>query len=186
MTIRKITIEDIDPLERFFQLANTSDDHRPDTFSMVSHFIETDDYYLGYANFVDDEILSACFIRELIEQKVRVLDFIVTKKNTSIRNNLVNQVLDHALIEGERRGFFRFYTCITEDMLETVDYLKKKNAVFSWRSRYDTYLDEVIPSQCFSTYYIHWNYIMNNTLRHQSKCIRHHLLKSEYREKYQN
>jgi len=182
--IRQILLSDLQSLEEFFQSAMTSDDHRSDTFSMIPYYLTIDEYYRGFAKFDDDgKILSACFMRELVEQKVQILDFIVSRKNVSIFKNRVGEVVDHAIRFGERLGIYRFYTFLTDDMLNTVDTLKKKNLVFTWRERYDTYVDEIIEPQCFSRYYLHWVYLMNTTVRNHRKIVRHHHLKLEYYDK---
>lgn len=182
--IRQITKSDFKSLEVFFSNAVTSDDHRPDTFSKVPYFIETDELYRGFAKFNSNgEIISACFMRELIEQKSQVLDFIVSHKNVSIREHKVGEVVDAAIRFGEQKDIFRFYTFLTDDMLNTVDNLKKKNLIFTWRERYDTYIDEVIEPLHFTKYYLHWNYLMNTTVRKHRKIVRHHHLKPEYYDK---
>lgn len=181
--IRQITDKDYSLLETFFVNSNFSDDHRSDTSEMVLKYLKTNVYYRGFANFVDNEIVSVCFMRELTLQKTQILDFIATKKGVSIRKNQVGEVVDYAIRFGEDKGIFRFYTFLTEEMLDTVDVLKKKNLVFTWRERYDTYVDEVLEPQHLSTFYLHWTYIMNSTLRHQRKIIRHHHLKPEYYSK---
>ena len=178
--IRQITALDLNQLETFFKESNFSDDHRFDTSRMVLLYLKTDSYYRGFANFVNDEIVSVCFMRESTLQKAQVLDFIATKKGISIRVNSVGEVVDHAIKFGEAKGIYRFYTFLTEDMLDTVDVLKKKNLVFTWRERYDTYVDEIIEPRHLSTYYFHWTYIMNSTLRNHRKIIRHHHLKPGY------
>jgi hypothetical protein len=178
--IRQIFSDDHIELKKFFSLANFSNDHRSDTFDMALHYLITDEYYRGFANFINDEIVSVCFMRELTMQKAQVLDFIATKKGVSIRTNRVGEVVDYAIKFGEAKGIYRFYTFLTEEMLDTVDVLKKKNLVFTWRERYDTYIDEVIESRHLSIYYIHWTYIMNSTLRSHRKIVRHHHLKPEY------
>ena len=178
--IRLITTADFRDLKLFFKESNFSDDHRLDTDQMVINYLETDCYYRGFANLVNDEIVSVCFMRELTLQKAQVLDFIATKKGISIRVNRVGEVVDHAIKFGELKGIYRFYTFLTEEMLDTVDVLKKKNLVFTWRERYDTYIDEIVEPLNLSTYYLHWTYIMNSTLRNHRKIIRHHHLKSDY------
>jgi len=179
--IRQILLSDLRSLEEFFQSAMTSEDHRADTFSVVPYYIATDDYYRGFAKFDDSgRILSACFIRELVEQKTQVLDFIVSRTGISIFKNRVGEVVDYAIRFGEQKGIYRFYTFLTDDMLNTVDVLKKKNSIFTWRERYDTYVDEVIEPECFSQYYLHWVYLMNTTIRKQRKIVRHHHLKPKY------
>jgi hypothetical protein len=122
-------------------------------------------------------------MRELVEQKAQVLDFIVSRNGVSIFKNRVGEVVDHAIRFGEQKGIYRFYTFLTDDMLNTVDVLKKKNSIFTWRERYDTYVDEVIEPECFSQYYLHWVYLMNTTIRKHRKIVRHHHLKSEYYDK---
>ena len=178
--IRQITVQDIDQLQTFFRVSNFSEDHRIDTNQMVLFYLKTDSYYRGFANFEDDEIVSVCFMRELVLQKSQVLDFIATKKDISIRKNKVGGVVDYAIKFGEYKGIYRFYTFLTEEMLDTVDVLKKKNLVFTWRERYDTYVDEIVELRHLSIYYLHWTYIMNSTLRNHRKIIRHHHLKSDY------
>ena len=179
--IRQIVLSDLRSLEEFFQSAMTSEDHRADTFSVVPYYLATDDYYRGFAKFDDSgKILSACFMRELVEQKVQVLDFIVSRTGVSIFKNRVGEVVDHAIRFGEQKGIYRFYTFLTDDMLNTVDVLKKKNSIFTWRERYDTYVDEVIEPESFSQYYLHWVYLMNTTVRKHRKIVRHHHLKPEY------
>lgn len=179
--IRQLLVSDLELLEEFFQVATTSEDHRPDTFSMVPYYLSTDEYYRGFAKFDDTgKILSACFMRELVEQKVQVLDFIVARKDVSIFKNRVGEVVDYAICFGEKKGIYRFYTFLTDDMLNTVDVLKKKNLVFTWRERYDTYVDEIIEPQCFSRYYLHWVYLMNTTVRNHRKIVRHHHLKPDH------
>jgi hypothetical protein len=120
-------------------------------------------------------------MRELIEQKVQVLDFIVSRKGVSIFKNRVGEVVDYAIRFGEQKGIYRFYTFLTDDMLHTVDVLKKKNSIFTWRERYDTYVDEIIEPQHFSSCYLHWVYLMNTTVRTHRKIVRHHHLKPSYR-----
>jgi hypothetical protein len=178
--IRLITTADFRDLKLFFKESNFSDDHRLDTSQMVINYLETDCYYKGFANFLDNEIVSVCFMRELTLQKAQVLDFIATKKRIPIRVNRVGEVVDHAIKFGESKGIYRFYTFLTEEMLDTVDVLKKKNLVFTWRERYDTYVDEIVEPRHLSIYYLHWTYIMNSTLRNHRKIIRHHHLKSDY------
>lgn len=178
--IRQLTKDDIPALVEFFADAITSEDHRADTFDMVPYYLTTDEYYRGFAKFIDDQIVSVCFMRELIEQKVQILDFIVSRKNVSIFKNKVGEVVDYAIRFGENKGIYRFYTFLTDDMLNTVDVLKKKNLVFTWRERYDTYVDEVVEPGCFSGYYLHWNYLMNSTVRSHRKIVRHHHLKPNY------
>jgi hypothetical protein len=178
--IRQIITSDLDNLKIFFKESNFSQDHRLDTSEMVLRYLKTDCYYRGFVNFLDGEIVSVCFMRELTLQKAQVLDFIATKKGTTIRKNRVGEVVDYAIKFGEAKGIYRFYTFLTEEMLDTVDVLKKKNLVFTWRERYDTYIDEVIEPLNLSTYYLHWIYIMNSTLRNHRKVIRHHHLKPEY------
>jgi hypothetical protein len=177
------TIEDHSKLAQFFKNANTSDDHRNDSFDMILSILKIDEYYRAYANFQDNEIVSACFMRELTDQKAQVMDLLVSRKRVPINKNKAGDVMDYAVIQGEQRGIYRFYTCITEDMLDTVDTLKKNNSVFKWRERYNTYVDEIIDRQCFSRYHTHWHHIMNDTLRLQKKFVRHHILKPEYRLK---
>lgn len=181
--IRQIENNDLDLLDDFFKNAVVSDDHRPDTFSMVPYYLKTDEYYRGFAKFEEDKILSVCFMREIIEQKCQVLDFIVSRKSVPIYRNKVGEVVDYAIRFGERKGIYRFYTCLTDDMLNTVDVLKKKNLVFTWRERYDTYVDEGIDPKTFTYYYLHWNYMMNSTIRNHRKIVRHHHLKPEYYDK---
>jgi hypothetical protein len=183
MSIKQLIPEDFSKLEDFFANATTSDDHRSDSFTRIKYALQNDCYYRCFVNEIDGEIVSACFMKELLEQKTQVLDLILARKGVSIFKNRVGDVVDYAIRFGEERGIYRFYTCLSEDMLDTVDNLKTKNLVFKWRERYDTYLDEVIPSDHFSTYYIHWYHIMNNTVRKKSKFIRHHHLKSEYLNK---
>ena len=66
--IRQILLSDLESLQEFFESATTSMDHRPDTFSMVPYYLSTDEYYRGFAKFDDTgKILSACFMRELVE-----------------------------------------------------------------------------------------------------------------------
>lgn len=178
--IRQISFNDYDTLVDFFDQANISNDHRIDTFDIALQFLKTDEYYRGFANFLDGKIVSACFMRELTIQKAQVLDFIVTRRECSIRKNLIGEVVDCAIRFGERKGIHRFYTFLTEEMLDTVDSLKKKNLIFKWRERYDTYIDEIVEPRHLSKYYLHWTYIMNSTLRSHRKIIRHHHLKSEY------
>jgi hypothetical protein len=180
MTIKQITIDDLSQLEQFFVDANTSDTHRTDTFKMIKHYLSTDCYYRGFAYFRNDQILSCCFMRELTEQKAQILDFIVTKKDTNIFKNKVDKVVDCAIEFGERKGIYRFYTFLTDDMLDTVDHIKKKSSLFSWRQRYDTYIDEVIEPNTFSIHRIHWVYLMNSTVRSQKRNVRHHHLKQSY------
>jgi len=183
MEIRQITLDDIDLLLEFFENSNTSDDHRPDTFNIVPYLLRTDENYRGFANFIEGRIVSVCFMKELTEQKAQVLDFISTRTGTSIFKNRVGEVVDYAIRFGENKGIYRFYTFLTEEMLGTVDVLKKKNLVFTWRERYDTYLDETIEKDCFSKYYLHWVHIMNSTVRQHKKNVRHHHLKPEYIER---
>ena len=179
--IKNIEKKNIDDLKNFFENAVTSDDHRHDSFSQIVNNLIIDEYYRGFAKFDNDgKILSACFMRELVEQKAQILDRIVSRKSISIYKNCVGEVVDHAIRFGEQKGIHRFYTFLTDDMLNTVDVLKKKNLVFTWRERYDTYVDEIIESKYFSTYYLHWLYIMNSTVRDHRKIIRHHHLKPEY------
>lgn len=181
--IRQIEKKDFELLDDFFENAVVSDDHRFDSFKMVKYYLETDEYYRGFAKFEEDKILSVCFIRELIEQKCQVLDFIVSRKTVSIFQNKVGEVVDFAIAFGEKKRIYRFYTCLTEDMLDTVDVLKRKNLIFTWRNRYDTYVDEIVEPRFFSTFYLHWNYLMNTTVRNHRKIIRHHYLKPEYYDK---
>lgn len=180
MTIKQITSDDLEMLDDFFLDAVTSEDHRSDSSANIKFLLESDQYYRGFANIENGRILSVCFMRELIEQKAQILDIIIARKNVSILKNKVGEVVDYAIRFGESKGIFRFYTCLTDDMLNTVDVLKKKNLVFTWRERYDTYADERIEPMCFTKYYLHWLYIMNSTLRTQRKIIRHHHLKQEY------
>ena len=182
--IKQIGSADLKILEEFFQNALTSEDHRPDTFAMIPYYLSTDEYYRGFANFDEHgKILSVCFMRELIEQKVQVLDFIVSRKGVSIFKNRVGEVVDYAIRFGEQKGIYRFYTFLTDDMLNTVDVLKKKYSIFTWRERYDTYIDEIIEPQHFSSCYLHWVYLMNTTVRTHRKIVRHHHLKPEYYDK---
>jgi hypothetical protein len=182
--IKQIGSADLKILEEFFQNAMTSEDHRPDTFAMIPYYLSTDEYYRGFAKVDNDgKILSICFMRELVEQKAQVLDFIVSRKGVSIFKNQVGAVVDHAIRFGEQKGIYRFYTFLTDDMLNTVDVLKKKNSIFTWRERYDTYVDQVIESECFTKYYLHWVYLMNTTIRTHRKIVRHHHLKPEYYDK---
>lgn len=181
--IRQITTTDVPLLVEFFADALTSEDHRSDTFNMVLYYLSTDEYYRGFAKFIDDQIVSVCFIRELIEQKVQVLDFLVSRKNVSIFKNKVGEVVDYGIQFGERRGIYRFYTFLTGDMANTLDVLQKKNLIFTLRTRYDNYVDEIIKPQCFSKYYLHWIYLMNTTIRHHKKIVRHNHLKPEYYDK---
>lgn len=178
--IKQLNKDDLDDLKLFFENANTSNDHRSDTFTMALNYLQADEYYRGFANFLNGEIVSVCFMRELTLQKAQILDFIATKKQISIRSNKVGEVVDYAIRFGENKGIYRFYTCLTEEMLDTVDVLKKKNLVFTWRERYDTYIDEIIEPRHLSTYYLHWTFIMNSTLREHRKIVRHHHLKPEY------
>lgn len=181
--IKQIDIsKDYCRLTEFFENANTSDNHRSDSFDAILSILKADEYYRAYANFHDDKIVSACFMRQLHDQKAQVMDLLVSRRNISLSKNKAGDVMDFAIIEGEKRDIFRFYTCITENMLDTVDTLKKTNTIFKWRERYNTYIDEVIDSQCFSRYHTHWHYIMNDTLRTQKKYVRHHILKQQYRK----
>jgi len=179
MTIRQITEDDFNALDNFFKQANVSNDHRIDTFPMAKHYLLSDTYYRGFAYFKDDEILSCCFMRELTEQKAQVLDFIVSKTGTNIFRNKVDKVVDYAIEFGEKKGIYRFYTFLTDNMLDTVDYIKKKSSMFSWRQRYDTYVDEEVHANSFSKYRIHWTYLMNSTIRSEKRNVRHHHLKPE-------
>lgn len=181
--IRQLLAQDLNSLDNFFENAMISEDHRSDSFSKIIYYLKTDEYYRAFANFENDKILSVCFMREIIEQKCQVLDLIVSRKLTSIYKNKVGNVVDYAIRYGEHKGIYRFYTCLTDNMLDTVDVLKKKNLVFTWRERYDTYVDEIIEPQCFTSYYMHWNYLMNTTVRNHKKIVRHHHLKSEYYDK---
>lgn len=181
--IRQIAQSDFEKLENFFKESNFSDDHRFDTSRMVLLYLKTDPYYRGFANFIDNEIVGVCFMRELTIQKAQVLDFIATRKGISIRKNQIGEVVDYAIKFGEFKGIYRFYTFLTEEMLDTVDVLKKKNLIFTWRERYDTYIDEIVEPQHLSTFYLHWTYIMNSTLRKHRKIIRHHHLKPCYYSK---
>jgi len=183
MPIRQINITDLEMLKEFFENAVTSDDHRSDSFDYIQNYLKTDEYYRGFANIEANKILSVCFMREIIEQKVQILDIIISRKNVSIFKNKVGEVVDYAIRFGEKKGIYRFYTCLTDDMLNTVDVLKKKNLIFTWRERYDTYIDEKIEAKCFTKYYLHWIYSMNSTIRKQRKIIRHHHLKPEYYSK---
>lgn len=171
-------------LEDFFLNASNSEDHRTDSFDQIFYYLKTDEYYRAFVNLDDGKILSVCFMRELIEQKVQILDLIVARKNTTIFKNKVGEVVDYAIRFGEEKGIFRFYTFLTSDMLNTVDVLKKKNLIFTWRERYDTYVDEIVEPQCFSQYYLHWIYLMNSTIREHKKIVRHHHLKPEYAKNY--
>lgn len=170
-------------LEDFFAHATVSEDHRKDSFVRIMDNLQTDEYYRAFVKIDGEKILSVCFMRELVEQKVQVLDLIISRKETSILKNRVGEVVDYAIKFGERKGIYRFYTFLTDDMLNTVDVLKKKNLIFTWRERYDTYVDEIIESQNFSKFYLHWLYIMNSTVRDHRKIIRHHHLKPEYYDK---
>ena len=182
MAFEKLKKSDVDLLLEFFSHCNTSDDHRPDSFEKIIYYLQTVDSYNAYVNIENGKILSAAFMRDLIEQKSRVLDLILTRKDISIYRNKVGKLVDYAVAEGEQRGYFRFYTVLTEGMKDTVDALMKKDLVFPWRKRYDTYVDEIIEPFNLSTYYLHWTYIMNSTLRNHRKVIRHHHLKPEYRK----
>lgn len=179
MTIKQLTTEEYWLLDEFFDHAVVSDDHRSDSFRQIKQRLHTDCYYRCFVNFYEGSIVSVCFMKELLEQKVQVLDLILARKGVSIFKNRVGDVVDYAIQFGEERGIYRFYTCLSEDMLDTVDQLKTKNLVFKWRERYDTYLDEIIPADHFSTYHIHWNHLMNSTVRKKSKFIRHHYLKDQ-------
>lgn len=181
--IRLITPQDNDSLEEFFLNAKTSEDHREDIFDNIKILSRTNPYYRGFAYFFDNKIQSVCYMREVIEQKIQILDFMSTRKNTNIYFNKLGDVLDHAITYGEQKGIFRFYTFLTDDKIETLDEIKKKDLVFKFRQRYDTYYEEIIPPNCFSKYSVHWNYLMNSTLRSQKKNIRQHQLKNDYREK---
>lgn len=177
---KNLCLSDISLLDDFFNNCNVSEDHRDDAWHQIKNYLHTDDSYRAYINIEDDIILSAVFMRDLIEQKCRILDFISTRKGISIYINKVGELVDYAISDGENRGFYRFYTVLTEEMLETVDVLKKKNLIFTWRNRYDTYVDESINPKYLSQFYIHWTYIMNSTLREQRKIIRHHHLKPDH------
>jgi hypothetical protein len=180
MTFKRLEKSEIELLTEFFSCCNTSEDHRYDSFEKIIYYLQTDDFYNAYINIEDDVILSVVFMRDLTEQKSRVLDLILTRKNVSIYQNKVGKLVDYAVKEGEQRGYFRFYTVLTEDMKDTVDELMKKDLVFPWRKRYDTYVDEIIEPYHMSLNYLHWGYLMNTTLRAQRKLIRHHHLKPEY------
>jgi hypothetical protein len=147
---------------------------------MALYFLKTDDNYRAFANFIEESIVGICFMRELYNEKAQVLDFIVTRKNIPIRQNRIGEVVDYAIKFGETKGIYRFYTFLTAEMLDTVDVLMKKNLVFTWRERYDTYIDEIIEPRHMSNYRIHWTYIMNSTLREHKKIVRHHHLKPEF------
>lgn len=181
--IKQIEKKDLVILNDFFENAVVSDDHRSDSFSMILYLLETDEFYRGFAKFEENKILSACFMREIVEQKCQVLDLIVSRKTVPIYKNKIGEVVDYAIKFGEKKGIYRFYTCLTDNMLDTVDALKKKNLIFTWRDRYDTYIDEVVEPKSFTSYYLHWNYLLNMTVRNHRKIIRHHHLKSEYYDK---
>lgn len=183
MSIKQLISEDFFQLEDFFTNATTSDDHRLDSFTRIKYALLNDCYYRCFVNEIDGNIVSACFMKELVEQKAQVLDLILARKGVSIFKNRVGDVVDYAIRFGEEKGIYRFYTCLSEDMLDTVDQLKTKNLVFKWRERYDTYLDEIIHPEHFSSYYIHWYHVMNNTIRKKAKFVRHHHLRSEYLNK---
>lgn len=180
MAFEKLEKSDVGSLKEFFSHCNTSDDHRSDSFEKIVYYLQTVDSYNAYVNIENGKILSAAFMRDLNEQKSRVLDLILTRKDISIYRNKVGKLVDYAVAEGERRGYFRFYTVLTEDMKDTVDALMEKDLVFPWRKRYDTYVDEIIEPLHLSVFYLHWNYLMNSTLRFHRKIVRHHHLKPDY------
>lgn len=182
MTFKKLEKSDLNLLIDFFPHCNTSNDHRSDSFEKIIYYLRTVDSYNAYVNIENGIVLSGAFMRDLIEQKSRVLDLILTRKDVSIYQNKVGKLVDYAVAEGEQRGYFRFYTVLTEDMKDTVDTLMKKDLVFPWRRRYDTYIDEIIEPKHMSLNHLHWIYLMNTTLRSQKKLIRHHHLKPEYRK----
>ena len=169
-------------LKDFFIDANISENHRKDSFEKILEYLEHDRNYICYINIENEIVLSAVFMRDIKELKCRVLDFISSKKNVTIYKHKVGHLVDYAVKEGENRGFYRFYTLLTEEMKDTVDILKQKDMVFPWRKRYDTYVDEIIDPCCFSNYSLHWVYLMNTTLRDHKKLVRHHHLKPEYRK----
>lgn len=182
MTFKKLESSEINLLPEFFSQSNTSNDHRSDSFEKIIYYLRTIDSYTAYVNIEDGQILSAAFMRDLVEQKVRSLDLILTRKHVSIYRNKVGELVDYAIIDGENRGYYRFYTVLTEDMKDTVDTLMKKDLVFPWRKRYDTYIDEIVEPKNLSLNYLHWTYLLNTTIRNQRKLIRQHHLKSEYRK----
>lgn len=179
MPIKQLLPEEYYLLDEFFDNCVVSDDHRTDSFEKIKQRLRSDCYYRCFVNIEEDIIVSVCFMKELLEQKAQVLDLILARKGVSIFKNRVGDVVDYALVFGENKGIYRFYTCLSEDMLDTVDQLKKKNLIFKWRERYDTYLDEIIPLEHFTSYHLHWNHLMNSTVRKKDKFIRHHHLKDQ-------
>jgi hypothetical protein len=178
---KKFESRETDLLKDFFDNSNVSEKHRIDSFDKILEYLETDEDYICYINLDNGMILSSVFMRDLREQKCRVLDFISSRKNISVYRNKVGELVDYGIKEGEERGFYRFYTVLTEEMKETVDVLMKKNLVFPWRKRYDTYVDEIIDPNNFTNYSLHWIYLLNTTVRDHRKVIRHHHLKEEFR-----
>lgn len=180
--IRQVNLEtDRILLEKFFLVCNNSDEHTKFTpIDSIFFRLENESTFRAFANFSENEILSLCLIKEIEIQKSQFLEMIFTKKGISLQESKIAEVTDFAVQFGEDRGIFRFYTIVTDKKLLTFDLLHSKNKVFYWRSRYDTYIDEIVDVKNFSNYEIHWNIIMKGDLKPQKKNIRHHILKPNY------
>ena len=177
----RITSQNSHLLEEFFKNCNTSDRYREESFEGILEQVRLDNTFSIYASVKDGVVTSAIIMMELPMQKAQVLDLYLTRKNVSIRESQLGELVEHAVLEGEKKNIYRVISMVTEDYYKKLKALERANKIFLWKQRYDCVVDEIIDPLHFSKYGIIYNYITKQALRKDRVFITHYHLKPEFR-----
>jgi hypothetical protein len=173
MEIKKILFKDPKILTEF--LKNSRSVNKPMSHS-VEEIVEgmiTADNFRIYGVIDYNRMISFITIRDIVIQKIQVLDLFFIRDNIDLEINTLNQLIDFGIKEGETLGIHRVIEARN-------DLYHSTNLIFDWQKRYDTFIDETLLPNQFSKYDIIHTYINRQKVFSEKMIYVHYYLKANY------
>jgi hypothetical protein len=170
MKIEKLNLKDCNVFTEFLNNATSVNKPMIHSIEEIIEGITTADNFRIYGITDRNKLISFITLRDIIIQKIQVLDLFFIRNEIDIDADTLNCLIDTGIKDGEGMGIFRVFEARSESY-------HLKNLSHVWENRYDTYIDEILLPNQFSKFDIVHSYVNRQKIFSEKMIYVHHYLK---------